>query len=195
MRTLTLDYVVGALNTLLTHLCFKGLRCKWRRVELVVSDGWLGLIIELGLAFNLPVPGAAHVAIGDIYRNPWCATKSISQHIHWTPWLWTFSKPPLPSSVGRFQAFSRIIKKRQRVVVSHGYICSPVPPRPLYIWWHSMIRQLGLRIFDCSSRLIRNGLFDATFTHKITCVQPKRRNNVKDDCYKLAVKFLRWHVL
>lgn len=130
MRTLTLDYVVGALNTLLTHLCFKGLRCKWRRVELVVSDGWLGLIIELGLAFNLPVPGAAHVAIGDIYRNPWCATKSISQHIHWTPWLWTFSKPPLPSSVGRFQAFSRIIKNVNGLWLATAISAHPSLPVP-----------------------------------------------------------------
>ena len=86
-------------------------------------------------------------------------------------------------------------KKRQRVVVSHGYICSPVPWSPIYLMAFYDSPTGTQDFFDCSSRLIRNGLFDATFTHKITCVQPKRRNNVKDDCYKLAVKFLRWHVL
>ena len=135
MRTLTLDYVVGALKTLLTHLCFKGFRCKWRRVWSVVSDGCSKLTNFDNWTckrFNLPVPRAAYVVeIGDIYRNPWCATKSISQYIHWTPWLWTFSNPfailswLISSLLSNYEA-----KKRQRVVVSRSLV--PLYMMPFY---------------------------------------------------------------
>ena len=147
MRTLTLDYVVGALKTLLTHLCFKGFRCKWRRVWSVVSDGCSKLTSFDNWTckrFNLPVPRAAYVVeIGDIYRNPWCATKSISQYIHWTPWLWTFSNP---FAILSWLISSLLSNYEAKKNVNGLWLAAHSSP---YIWCHSMICQLGLRIFDC----------------------------------------------